>query len=90
MKRFTVTQYGSETVGHERRFVVEVPDSMEKEDLDEKVLERLAFDEWVDWETHEDLGECVRLTEQEINPTCDADEKDKLPVLQYPTTSDAN
>jgi hypothetical protein len=50
----------------------------------------VAFDEWVDWETHEDWSEGIRLTDQEINPTCDQDEDEKLPVLQYPATSEAD
>lgn len=83
MKRYTITQTGSETVSYERRFVVQIPESMEKEDFDQKVLEQLADDEWIDWETHDEWNEGIRLTDQEINST-DDQEDGKLPVLQYP------
>ena len=86
MKRFTITQYGVEEVDYERRFVVEVPDSMHEGELKEDVLLKLAFETPIAWECVDGWCEGICFTDQDIEPASEDD--DELPVLQYPATSD--
>jgi hypothetical protein len=83
MKQLKVTLTGQVTHWASRSFVIEVPDDVNVETLDQGVLESLADDAKVGWDF--DAEGFVQTTDHSVEEvTSEAD----LPVIPFPDTTD--
>jgi len=67
MKRIVINQYGVQGVTFERSFILELPDNVDADALDNQYLAELADDAGVEWE-HVGVEDSRIYVEQEFDP----------------------
>ena len=83
MKRLKVSLTGHLIQWASRTFVIEVPDDVNAETLDQQVLETLADDARIGWEF--DTAGVVLATDHSVEDGTSATD---LPVVDFPRTSE--
>ncbi len=82
MKQLKVTLTGHVTHWASRSFVIEIPDDVDVETLDQQVLETLADEAKVGWEY--DAEGFVQTTDHSVE---ESDSEADLPVIAFPYTA---